>query len=280
MAPEVAVAVRPGEHGCCRLARPEDRARLTIAFVRDGLARGQKVLYLTDDVEAERSVAALVELDEEVEAAVARGQVMVRSARETFVVDGSFEIERMLETICAEHVAALGAGYTGLSVTGELDFLGDDPWCSQLDEYERRLGELEVGSSVFLCQYKPSRFASGILPRVAEMHGVDVSPELAAIGRDGILAAARLLPGDTLRLAGELDYESSLSLAEVLGAHFHGPLRLDLQDVSYVDVTGMRALRGRTGQPLTIVGASEPVQRLLALLAWDTDPGIEVLEPA
>ena len=27
--------------------------------------------------------------------------------------------------------------------------------------------------------------------------------------------------------------------------------------------------------PLTITAASEPVRRLLGLLAWDTDPGIE-----
>jgi hypothetical protein len=38
----------------------------------------------------------------------------------------------------------------------------------------------------------------------------------------------------------------------------------------------MRALRGRTGQLLEIVAASTAVHRLLALLAWDTDPIIEV----
>jgi hypothetical protein len=42
----------------------------------------------------------------------------------------------------------------------------------------------------------------------------------------------------------------------------------------------MRALRGRTGQPVTIVAAPPAVRRLLALLAWDTDPAIELLAPA
>jgi hypothetical protein len=42
----------------------------------------------------------------------------------------------------------------------------------------------------------------------------------------------------------------------------------------------MRALRGRTGQSLTIVAASPAVRRLLALLTWDTDPAIEVLARA
>jgi STAS domain-containing protein len=67
-------------------------------------------------------------------------------------------------------------------------------------------------------------------------------------------------------------------VSEVLDAHFHGPLRLDLANLSYVDVAGMRALRGRRGQRLTISPASDAVRRLLALLAWDTDPDVELLE--
>jgi hypothetical protein len=42
----------------------------------------------------------------------------------------------------------------------------------------------------------------------------------------------------------------------------------------------MRALRGRAGRRLKIVGASETVRRLHALLAWDTDPAIELTSPA
>ena len=84
-------------------------------------------------------------------------------------------------------------------------------------------------------------------------------------------------PGRVLRLAGDLDFDCSQTLADVIEGHFHGPLRLDLADLTYVDVAGMRALRGRTGQSLLIVAASEAVTRLIGLLAWDTDPDIELL---
>jgi hypothetical protein len=40
----------------------------------------------------------------------------------------------------------------------------------------------------------------------------------------------------------------------------------------------MRALRGRKRQQVTITPASDAVRRLLALLAWDTDPAIELVE--
>jgi anti-anti-sigma regulatory factor len=109
---------------------------------------------------------------------------------------------------------------------------------------------------------------------------VDVSPELAVIARSGYLAAARVDGGRTLRLTGELDFACCDTLAGVLAGYFHGPLRMDLVDVSYIDVIGMRTLRGQKGQPLTITAASRPVRRLLELLAWDTDPGVELLEAA
>jgi anti-anti-sigma factor len=148
----------------------------------------------------------------------------------------------------------------------------------QVAEYERRIDSPDDGTRVLLCQYDHRHFTPGTMRDMADAHGVDASPDLAAIGRDGMLAAARV-HGDTLRLAGELDFGCATALADVLDAHFHGPLRLDLADLSYVDVAGMRALRGRKGQALTIVGASPGVRRLLELMAWDTDPGIELTEP-
>jgi hypothetical protein len=59
-----------------------------------------------------------------------------------------------------------------------------------------------------------------------------------------------------------------------------GDLRVDLADLRFVDVVGMRALRRQPARRLSIAGASEPVRRLLALMGWDTDPQIEVLATA
>jgi hypothetical protein len=78
------------------------------------------------------------------------------------------------------------------------------------------------------------------------------------------------------RLAELMERADVVAPADVLDAHFHGPLRLDLADLEFVDVAGMRALRGHKGQQLTIAGASPPVRRLLGLLGWDTDPSVQV----
>jgi ABC-type transporter Mla MlaB component len=163
--------------------------------------------------------------------------------------------------------------------------LCDAPGFEQLTVYEARLAsdhrqhtQLDPSSYSLLCQYDHGRFGPGVLSDLVEVHQIDASPELAAIGREGELAAARDLGRDALRLAGELDFGCAQTVSDVLDAHFHGPLRLDLADLSYVDVAGMRALRGRKGQRLTISPGSDAVQRLLALLAWDTDPDIELMQ--
>jgi ABC-type transporter Mla MlaB component len=277
---QLAVTVRPGEHACCHFAHSDDRERLAVAFVRDGLRRGNKVVYFADSEASAPLVSWLEQLDPGFEPAMARGQLEVRRAGDVYLPDGRFEPERMLSVLRGEHERALTEGYTGLSVTGEMPgILSELPSRRQLGVYEAQLASrLDGVSCSVLCQYDHGRFGPGILSDVVDAHEIDASPELAAIGRDGELAAARDRRSDALRLAGELDFGCAQTLSDVLDAHFPGPLRLDLADLSYVDVAGMRALRGRRGQRLTIAPASDAVRRLLALLAWDTDPAIELLE--
>jgi anti-anti-sigma regulatory factor len=274
--PDPAAIVRPGEHACCRFADRDDRRRAAAALVRDGLRRDHKVVYFVENEDIGGFVGALQEIDADVAPAIASGQLEVRPSRDAYTPDGTFEMERMLTPVHDHGADALVDGYAGLSITGEIGgSLVGAPGAERLDEYERCLDAMDRPNSVLLCQYDHRRFDAGLLSGVADRHDVDLSPELATIGRDGMLAAARVRPG-TLRIAGELDFGCASTLAEVLDAHFHGPLTLDLADLHYVDVTGMRALRGRKAQRVMISSASESVRRLVGLLGWDTDPDVEM----
>lgn len=252
--------------------------RVARCFVRAGLQRGEKVLYAA----ARKDVggfAARLARDGGFACAMRSGQLDVRDARELYTPGGSFDGERLLDRLTAEHRRALAQGYSGLSATSEMDWALDSAdGARDLVAYERGLGRRTgAGTVALLCQYDHARFPASTLREVAAAHDADISPELQAFGRDDRLAAARIGGGvdAVLRLSGHLDLECADTLAGVLGAHFHGRLRLDLAGVDFADVTGMRALRGRTAQPLEIVAASETVHRLLRLLAWDTDPNID-----
>jgi ABC-type transporter Mla MlaB component len=274
-----ATAMRPGEHGCARLGRAADRAVLTGAFVRNGLQRGHRVIYhcehdgsscLVDDLAADPLMAE----------ALTSGQLEVRPAQTSYAPDGAFEVTRTLEQLRADHAAALREGYPALSVAGDMSWAASGtPGAERLEEYERRIDADDRGDTLVLfCQYDQARFDPGVLGGVAAAHGVDVSPELAALSHAGNLAAGRT--AESLRFAGELDYDAAEAVARTLAAPDHGPLRLDLADVEFIDVTGMRALRSRAGRPLIITAASPTVRRLLTLLAWDTDPAVEIVPPS
>ena len=146
------------------------------------------------------------------------------------------------------------------------------PGHERLAEYERRLAELmERAGLITLCLYNAAGpLGPATLSDVAAAHEVDLSPELAALSRTGRSRRAhrrgpRAAPRGRPRL-------------RVRRRPRRGPRRplprpavLDLADLDFVDVTGMRALRGRKGQRLMISGASAPVRRMLQMLAWDTD---------
>jgi len=250
---------------------------LALAFVRDRLQAGDKVVYFRDRDDEAALISSLERVDPD---SIASGRFEVRRARDAYLPDGRFDTDRMLALLRDVLDRASADGYSGLSLTGEIpDAVWELPGGEQLGVYEARLAsEVDTPQCSVLCQYGHARSGRGLPSDVIEAHEVDAPPELAAIGRDGELAAARDRGRDALRLAGELDFGCAQTVSDVLDAHFRGSLRLDLADLSYVDVAGMRALRGRMRQRLTITPASDAVRRLLALLGWDTDPNIELVE--
>ena len=278
--PEIALPIRPGEHACCRFPRPEDRERLTIAFVRWGLERHyQKVIYLHESDNPTRFLQRLIAVDHGVAAALASGQLVLEPARQAYLPDGTFEPARMVTTLRSKQRLALVHGFAGVAIAGDVSVVCGEPGADRdaLWRYEQEFDDAPFDTTcVLLCHYPHGDPFPAQQSELASRHDVDASPELAPIGRDGPVSAARVRSSDALRLAGELDFDGASAVGEVLAAHFHGPLRLDLTDVSLIDVAGMRALRGRTGQRVAIDGASEPVRRLAELLAWDTDPDVEL----
>jgi anti-anti-sigma factor len=281
----IASAVRPGEHACARLGRTEDHQALAIAFMRHGLDAGHRVMCLGESGFCQGLMEALQAVDPRGEPARADGQLVLRSALEAYVPDGAFDVDRMIELIRDEHAAALRDGCAALSVTGDMAWaFGGAPGADRLVEYEERLNAEAHETLLLLCRYDHGNLAlnDACDGDLVAHHGVDISPELAALARTGNLAAARTGGGSEtqLRLAGDLDYTAAEALSPVLSAHFHGALIVDLRDLEFVDVAGMRALRGRKSQPLRITAASPSVERLLALMGWDTDPEVDVATAA
>jgi ABC-type transporter Mla MlaB component len=261
--------IRPGEHACCRFGSASDRSRVVASVVGHVLRRGDRAVYLHDRLDADELISDLADADEAVGTALECGQLVVRSPR-IHTVEGTFDIDFLLGWCSDERDRSLADGYEGLTLILEIGASITD--AQALEDYEHRLDALAGPATAILCIYDPSRVAPS--SAVASLHDVDLAPELGPVGREGYLEAAYLRSG-ALRLAGELDFDAVPILTDVLRAHRRGSLALDLADLHFVDVAGMRGLRGRPGErSIAIVAASEAVRRLSDLMRWDMDPGI------
>jgi ABC-type transporter Mla MlaB component len=270
--------VRPGEHACSRFASAEDHDRLTHAFIADGLARRHKVVHLRDRLHRSRGRRAPADgFGAVCDAAMKAGQLAVFDAHDVYLSRGAFDVDGTIRWAYDQQAVAVAEGWAGMSVTSDMSALHGAPGSERIAEYEGRLNEvLEGGTAAVLCQYDLRRFPLISQQDVTGPHRVDIAPELAVVGRTGCLAAALVRPADTLRLSGELDFQSAGAVDDIVRAHLDRPLRLDLTDLHHVDVVGIRALGGRTAQQLDVVEASPAAHHLLKLLATDDDSAIDL----
>ncbi len=165
--------MQPGDHYCGIYRSDADQRRIVVDFVRLGVERKEKMIYLVHLQTAERLRTTLQEADIAVDELVASGQLVIQGAKEVYLVDGVFQPEMMIAMLGRETAAALEAGYTALRVTGEMSWaLAGDPGSERLVEYEALLNQFYATGvkSYSICQYDQRRFDPELLLDVLHTH--------------------------------------------------------------------------------------------------------------
>lgn len=101
---------------------------------------------------------------------------LVLSSEQSHLIDGTFDVDRMIESLEAAIRQAMKDGYQGLWATGDMSWeFGPQKDFSKLVEYEHRLEELFHKYPYFsgLCQYHRDS-----LPREAVQQGLVVHPAI------------------------------------------------------------------------------------------------------
>lgn len=165
--------MHPGDHYCGIFRSDADQRRIVVDFVRLGIERHEKMLYLVHLQTAERLRATLMDADIDVDALVASGQLAIQAAKEVYLVDGVFQPEMMIEMLGKETTQALDDGYAALRVTGEMSWaLAGHPGSERLVEYESMLNAFYAtgAKSYSICQYDQRRFDPELLIDVLHTH--------------------------------------------------------------------------------------------------------------
>jgi DNA-binding CsgD family transcriptional regulator len=168
--------LRPGDHACCLYETAEKHRAVLTPFLRQGLERGEKVVYILDVSTVEAILAYLRGDGLDVEPYLARGQMVFLTRDETYMQGGVFDLERMIALLRAQMDQALAEGYPALRITGEMGWaLRGLPGSERLIEYEGKLNEFFPGSRcIALCQYDWRSFGPQLLMDVLSIHAVAV----------------------------------------------------------------------------------------------------------
>jgi signal transduction histidine kinase len=150
----------------------KDHFAVAIPFIRIGLDRGEKCIYVADDGTEAAVRDAMYAQSIDVERAIATGNLVLETKEHAYLKQGRFDPEWMLTFWKEATAEAMQQGFSVLRVTAETDWVlcgatGLDRWM----EYESRITQLLASlNCVALCQYDRQILPPEILLDVIRTH--------------------------------------------------------------------------------------------------------------
>jgi anti-anti-sigma factor len=239
--------LRGGSHVCWVVNEDAWYGELAAACLADGHAVGQKTVVF-----GPQDSAALAELRAAAELAV--------DPHVAFHDGRSLEPETMFTAFREQTERARAEGYTGLRGVADMDWLlPARPTTDAIIAFEllldRVVGELDA---TVVCAYRRSSFDGGALAGALCVHplraGADDEPQFSLVAG----------PGRSWRLAGEVDLAVAEAFAAALRATAHEPCVVDVTELDFIDVAGLRTIAetARASEVRVLLrGAGEAIRR-------------------
>lgn len=158
-----------GDHVCTLYSSPEEQLAAATEYIRGGLQRGERCLYVCCEHDVPSFRAALCAAGIDAEADERRGALVLLRKEDGHLTGGSFDPDRMIHMLELAVNDALAAGFTGLCAAGDMLWVLDGaPGTERLAEYEARLNAFYLSHRALgLCLYHRER-----LPPETLDHGI------------------------------------------------------------------------------------------------------------
>lgn len=175
MSPETLPSIarmRTGDHYCGIYRTDEDHRAIVVDFIRQGVARHEKMFYIVNIQTAAQLKATLAAAHIDVDDLERKGQLIITTAKGAYLQDGQFDPNKMVALLRRETDKAIAEGYTALRATGEMTWaLAGEPGSERLVEYESMLNEFFPDSKCYgVCQYDRRRFDADMLLDILHTH--------------------------------------------------------------------------------------------------------------
>jgi signal transduction histidine kinase len=171
-------SLKQGDHVCLIYKNITEQMAAAVPFIRQGLARGERCVYIAADHAVEEVVQALAAAGVDVGQERQRGALRLLTKADAYLRSGEFDSQAMIDFLRQVENEALADGFSGVRIAGEMTWvLGPKGGLNRLIEYEAMLNHFLMNSrSEILCQYNHSRFESPCV------HDVLLTHPLAILG--------------------------------------------------------------------------------------------------
>ncbi|ADB59171.1 PAS/PAC sensor signal transduction histidine kinase [Haloterrigena turkmenica DSM 5511] len=149
----------------------EEQFAAAIPFIRKGLERDERCLYITYENTRAEVIEAMRAYDIDVDTALDSGQLSIHDEEETYLRNETFDADETLEFIDAA-IEDATEEYEALRMTGEMSsVLEEDPDGEELVKCEAKANYLfDDADGIALCQYNRERFPADVIRDVISTH--------------------------------------------------------------------------------------------------------------
>jgi len=168
----ISAEMGPGDHVCWIYETDEQFRAMVTPFLCQGLEQDEKVIYIVDELSAERVLSYLRDEEVTVEPYLSSGQLRILGVEETYMRTGVFEPDDMIELLRRETECALTEEYSALRVISEMSWTCRRlPGLDKLIEYEAKLSDfIQSSKCLAICQYNMRIFDPAVLLDVLCTH--------------------------------------------------------------------------------------------------------------
>jgi anti-anti-sigma regulatory factor len=235
-----------GDHVCWIYDSDEEHRKTLTHFVKEGLERDERVLYLARHSTLERVTAYLQDAGIAVKDALRSGQVTVVDAEKAYLSEDGFQPERLADACCEESMQTIVDGYRGLRAASEAGWLVPKAVSpAQLVEYELRVDEVVPRlPQIGLCGYDARYVDANWLLALQAVHTSRITSPSVRPSPFTVTKADAVIA-----VQGEVDWTCreafSLALRAAAAAiPSRQEMVLDLIGLQFGDPTGLLSLAG------------------------------------
>lgn len=272
--------MRSGDHLCWAFSDDDEFLASLATYIRKGLALRERVACYVEPRRLD-AVGKMIDRTFEFAAARGRGALVTGSTEDAYLPDGDFDADKRIEAYAAMVDEALGEGYTGLRVIGEVNDLvherAGEAWSAYEVRADMMIARLPLTG---VCAFDLRSAACGRADMLQAIH-----PSWAgAWGPEPAFYLHAAADGG-LDLGGEVDIQSSPAVSYLTtetARDLPQPV-LDVGALRFVDVSGMRALIAgaraidRAHGRVQIRGANPLFTRMWDLLLSEPMPNAELV---